>query len=74
MDGKTYLKDFYRIFKIEDAAPFEDKKGESETLAGFVLEHTGFFPRIGTKFKFHHILFTIEAVDRKRIQKIKVSR
>lgn len=74
MDGKTYLKDFYRIFKIEDATPFEDKKGESETLAGFVLEHTGFFPRIGTKFKFHHILFTIEAVDRKRIQKIKVSR
>ncbi|MEP5914752.1 MAG: gliding motility-associated protein GldE, partial [Flavobacteriaceae bacterium] len=46
-DGKTTLKDFYRVVKIEDEDEFEDKKGESETIAGFVLEISGSFPKRG---------------------------
>ena len=45
LEGKTYLKDFYRILSIKDLKPFEDMKGESETLAGFVLEYLGYFPK-----------------------------
>ena len=37
-EGKTSLKDFYKIIKLEDESIFESKKGESETMAGFVLE------------------------------------
>ncbi len=35
-EGKTPLKDFYKIIKLEDASGFEEQKGEAETLAGFL--------------------------------------
>ena len=37
-EGKTPLKDFYRIIKIEDPVAFEERKGEADTLAGFLLK------------------------------------
>jgi putative hemolysin len=74
MEGKTYLKDFYRIMSMKDPKPFEDKKGESETIAGFVLEHLGYFPKTKTSFSFHGYLFVVEATDRKRIKQIKVTK
>ena len=46
---KQTLKDFYRITKIEDESIFEIDKGESETIAGFVLEISGGFPKKGSK-------------------------
>ena len=53
---------------------FEKLKGESETIAGFILELSGKFPRKGEKIKFDIYVFTIEAVDRKRIKQLKVTR
>ena len=73
MDGKTYLKDFYRILSIKDPKPFEDNKGESETLAGFVLEYLGYFPKAQTSFSFGGCYFIVEVTDRKRIKQLKVS-
>jgi len=73
-EGKTSLVDFYRIAKIEDASLFEDHKGESETIAGFILEISGGFPKLGEKIKFENYTFTIEAVDLKRIIQVKFSR
>ena len=49
------------------------KKGEAETLAGFVLEISGGFPRIGSKINFENYVFTIEALERKRIKQIKLT-
>jgi gliding motility-associated protein GldE len=72
-EGKTTLKDFYRIIKLEDETLFESKKGEAETIAGFVLEISGSFPKLGSKIKFENYLFAIEAIDKKRIQQIKVT-
>lgn len=74
LEGKTYLKDVYRILSIEQTEVFEEVKGESETLAGFVLEQLGYFPRVGEALKFHHLKFVVEAVDRKRIKQIKVTK
>jgi gliding motility-associated protein GldE len=71
-DGKIGLKDFYRILDVDEAM-FEDKKGEADTLAGFVLEILGNFPRKGQKIPFGDLLFTIEQLDRKRIKQIKVT-
>jgi len=74
LEGKTYLKDFYRILHIEQTEAFEKAKGESETLAGFVLEQLGYFPRVGAKFNFDNHKFVVEAVDRKRIKQLKVTK
>jgi len=72
-EGKTTLKDFYRIIKLQDESIFESKKGEAETIAGFVLEISGSFPKLGSKIKFDNYVFTIEALDKKRIQQVKVT-
>lgn len=71
-DGKTSLKDFYNVLKLSNIEDFEAKKGESETIAGFVLEQLGGFPKVNTAIKFKNVVFTIEAVDRKRIKQLKV--
>ncbi|WP_298900770.1 gliding motility-associated protein GldE [uncultured Psychroserpens sp.] len=70
-EGKTTLKDFYRILKLDDTSEFEDHKGEAETVAGFVLEISGIFPRRQSKINFKNYVFTIEAIDKKRIKQIK---
>jgi len=72
-EGKTSLKDFYKIIKLEDESIFENKKGESETLAGFLLEISKSFPKIKTKYKYKNYTFFVENVDNKRIKQIKVS-
>ncbi len=72
-EGKTNLKDFYRITKIEDESIFEIDKGESETIAGFVLEISGGFPKKGSKINFKNFQFLVEAIDKKRIRQIKVT-
>jgi len=72
-DGKTPLKDFYKAVKILDIKPFEDAKGEAETLAGFLLEITRGFPKKNEIITFHNYSFTIEAFENKRIKQIKIS-
>lgn len=72
-EGKTSLKDFYRVIKLEDPHEFEDVKGEAETLAGFILEISMGFPRKNEIITFKQYSFTIEAFDNKRIQQIKLS-
>lgn len=71
-EGKINLKDFYRIIDVDEDI-FEIKKGEAETLAGFILEILGNFPKKDQKISFENCLFTIETVDEKRIKQIKVT-
>jgi gliding motility-associated protein GldE len=72
-DGKTTLKDFYRIIKVENEVVFEDKKGEAETIAGFVLEISESFPKLDSKINFENFVFTIESLDKKRIKQVKIT-
>jgi CBS domain containing-hemolysin-like protein len=72
-DGKTTLKDFYRVVKIEDEEDFEVQKGESETIAGFVLEIAGSFPKKGAEVIFKDYTFKVESLDKKRLKQIKVT-
>jgi len=73
-EGKTSIKDFCKVLDDEDEEIFEREKGESETLAGFILEISGKFPRKGEKINFKNYTFTIEALDNKRIKQIKATR
>jgi len=72
-EGKTTLKDFYRIIKLDEEVIFENAKGEAETIAGFILENSGNFPRLNSKINFENYVFTIESLDKKRIKRIKVT-
>ncbi|MCK8142040.1 gliding motility-associated protein GldE [Flavobacterium sp. I-SCBP12n] len=71
-EGKINLKDFYRIIDVDEEL-FENKKGEAETLAGFILEILGNFPKKNQKIAFENCLFTVETVDQKRVKQIKVT-
>ena len=73
-EGKTALKDFYKIIKVEDEIAFEENKGEAETVAGFVLEISKNFPKLNSKINFKTYVFTIEALDKKRIKFIKFTK
>ena len=72
-EGKTTLKEFYRITKLTDESIFEDEKGEAETLAGFVLEISKSFPKLNSKINFKTYSFTVEALSNKRIKQLKVT-
>jgi len=71
-EGKINMKDFYRIVDVNEDI-FESHKGEAETLAGFILEILGNFPKKDQKVAFENCVFTIEAVDKKRVKQIKVT-
>jgi gliding motility-associated protein GldE len=71
-EGKTSMKDFYKILNI-DSTLFENFKGDSETIAGFILEISQSFPKANSKIAFKNYTFTIESVDKKRIKQVKVS-
>lgn len=71
-EGKMNLKDFYRIVNVDEEA-FDDRKGEAETLAGFILEILGNFPKKGQKIHFSTVTFTVEVVDKKRVKQLKVT-
>ena len=71
-DGKTLLIDLYRILEI-DEEPFEAAKGEADTIAGFILEQTGVFPKKDSVIEFAGLRFKIDGMDKRRIVSIKVT-
>ena len=66
---RTHPRIYPRIAIIKS----ESEKGESETIAGFLLEVSGRFMKKDEKMQFKNYLFTIESVDQKRIKQIKVT-
>lgn len=71
-EGKINMKDFCKIIDADEEL-FEERKGEAETLAGFILEILGNFPKKGQKINFDKYRFTIETVDKKRVKQIKLT-
>ena len=71
-EGKTSLNDIYKITSI-DVDLFDSNKGEAETIAGFVLEISGSFPKKHDVVCFNEYSFTIESLDKKRLKQIKLS-
>ncbi len=71
-EGKILLIDFLKITG-RDLDTLNDLKGESDSLAGLILEHEGKIPKIGDKINIKNFVFTIESVDLRRIKRIKVT-
>lgn len=72
-EGKTNLKDFYKIMEIENSSLFDEYRGESETIAGFILEVHGKYPKLDKVIQFQNYSFKIEAIDNRRIKQVKVT-
>lgn len=70
-EGKVQLNDFCKIISCNDNV-FDDVRGEAETLAGLILEITGQLPTRNEVVKCKNFNFTIDAVDNKRIKRIRV--
>ena len=71
-DGKILLNDFLKIVKI-DLDFLDDIKGESDSLAGLVLELEGSIPKIGTICKLPPLTIVVESSDFRRIKRLKVT-
>lgn len=71
-EGKISLKDFFKVINLEDSTLFEAIKGDSETLAGLLLEMAKKFPKKGQKIKYEGYNFTIEEMEQLRIKQVKV--
>lgn len=71
-EAKILLNDFYRVLQI-DGEEFEAEKGESETLAGFVLELFSKIPKKNEKMRFNDYQITIDAADKRRIKRVKIT-
>ena len=70
-EAKILLNDFCKVLDIEEDL-LEEVRGESETLAGLILELTGEIPQKDQVIKYREFVFRIESADRRRIKEIRV--
>jgi len=71
-EGKTTINDMCRVLGIDDRI-FDEAKGESESLAGLILELAGKIPATGETFTLGEYAFRVEAADKRRVKKVKIT-
>ena len=67
-EAKTQLTDFYKITKVDEEV-FDEVAGDSDTLAGLLLELKGEFPALHEKVTYYE--FEVLEMDNRRILKVK---
>lgn len=70
-EAKTSINDFCKIVGYDDNI-FDEIKGDSDSLAGIILEQLGEIPDKGTTFTYVDFDFEILTVDKRRIKQVKV--
>ncbi len=71
-EGRTMLNDVCKMMDIS-LDTFDEVKGESDSLAGLILEQAGEIPKANDVVKIGDFEFLIQEVDLNRIRKVKVS-
>ena len=71
-EGKTLINDFCRIIGVP-LDVFDTIRGESDSLAGLVLEIAGKFPSQNEVVRFENYDFTVVQLEKMRLQKIKLT-
>ena len=71
-EAKTQLTDFYKITKVDEEV-FDEVAGDSDTLAGLLLELKGEFPALHEKVTYDHYEFEVLEMDNRRILKKSVN-
>jgi putative hemolysin len=70
-EGKVLINDLCRILNLE-IDYFDDIRGNSESLAGLLLELFSRLPRTGELATHRAITFKVQSADKKRIKKVRV--
>ncbi len=70
-EGKTLINDFCRIID-EEIEFFDNVKGDADSLAGLLLELTGFIPKPNIEINHEHFRFKVISVTKRRIEKVNV--
>jgi CBS domain containing-hemolysin-like protein len=52
---------------------FEEARGDNSSLAGFLIEQAGRIPEKGDVIQFEGFTFTIEAADKRKIKRVKIT-
>lgn len=71
-DGRMPIHDLCKLIEKDDDY-FDMDGGDYESIAGFILEHLGYFPARGTKIDFKDFSFIIDAIGENRITRIKMT-
>lgn len=71
-EGKTMINDLCRILKIPTHT-FDLLRGESDSLAGLILEIAGEFPTVNQQFETNNYIFTVLEINKNRIAKVKLT-
>lgn len=71
-EGKTLINDVARMIGLP-SDEFEDVRGESDSLAGLILEISGKFPAVNETVSYKHYDFTVLNIDKMRIQRVKLT-
>jgi len=68
LDGRAHIELLDELFNVEIEDP------EYETVAGLIFSELGYVPQVGELVETHGLRFTVEAVDDRRIQTVRVDR
>ncbi len=71
-EAKMQLNDACKYMDI-DPDIFDEIRNEADTLAGLILELNGNMPKQNQEIKYHPVVFKIEAVDKRRIKRVKIT-
>lgn len=71
-EGKTSINDFARVIGV-DHAVFDKARGDSDSLAGMILQITGRFPIKNTIIRYEDYHFKVNAMTKRRIEKVLVT-
>jgi CBS domain containing-hemolysin-like protein len=70
-EGKTMINDVCKAMSLP-IDTFDAVRGESDSLAGLVLEIAGEFPQVNEELIFEAFTFTALEINKNRLDKIKV--
>jgi len=71
-EGKTLLNDLNRVISAPPEL-FDDERGDADSLAGLVLELSGYIPKVGEIFNSNGYFFKVVTVNKRRIEQILVT-
>jgi putative hemolysin len=71
-EAKILLTDITKILEIRQDR-FEEVKGESDTLGGLLMEIHEKIPSTGEEIVFENFRFLVEAADKRKIKRVKVT-
>ncbi len=72
LEGKMMINDACSLIGVPDTT-FDEMKGESDSIAGLLLEVAGEIPKANETITIGDFIFTIVEVEKNRIQKVKLT-